>query len=226
MKIEGCSDNQVIQLQEYVELLIEWNQKINLISRKDEVNVWPRHILHSLSLLFFFKLKSNSHAIDIGTGGGLPGIPLAIVEPSIKFVLVDSIRKKCMAVTDMVDRLKLKNVIVVTERVEELSKKNIYQRSFDYILARAVAPTENLIEWSLPLLKFNDCNNVDKESDSAEKKMIETRSFVLWKGGNLEKELQVAQNKFHTKKISIHPISFGDLNNEQDADKKLIIINI
>jgi 16S rRNA (guanine527-N7)-methyltransferase len=220
------SDEKIIQLQEYVRLLIEWNQKINLISRKDEVNVWTRHILHSLSLLFLFKLKPNSRAIDVGTGGGLPGLPLVIMEPSIKFVLVDSIRKKCMAVSDMVDRLKLKNVIVVTERVEELSKKNIYQHSFDYILARAVAPTDNLIGWSLPLLRSNDSKNIGNEPDSSEKKMIEPRSLVLWKGGNLEAELQNAQNKFHPNNISVHPITFGDLNGEQDSDKKLVIINI
>jgi 16S rRNA (guanine527-N7)-methyltransferase len=219
-------DEKNIQLQEYVRLLIEWNQKINLISRKDEVNVWTRHILHSISLLFLFKLKPNSRAIDVGTGGGLPGLPLAIMEPSIKFVLVDSIRKKCMAVSDMVDKLKLKNVIVVTERVEELSKKNIYQRSFDYILARAVAPADNLIEWSLPLLKSNDNKNVGKEPDSSDKKIIEPRSLVLWKGGNLENELQDARNKFHPKNISVHPITFGDLNSEPNSDKKLVIINI
>jgi 16S rRNA (guanine527-N7)-methyltransferase len=226
MKIRGCTDDQIIQLQEYVRLLIEWNQKINLISRKDEVNVWTRHILHSLSLLFLFKLKPNSRAIDVGTGGGLPGLPLAIMEPSIEFVLVDSIKKKCMAVSDMVDRLKLKNVIVVIERVEELSKKNIYQHSFDYILARAVAPTDNLIGWSLPLLRSNDSKNTGNEPDSSEKKMIELRSLVLWKGGNLENEIQDAQNKFHPKNISIHPITFGDLNSEPDSDKKLVIINI
>jgi 16S rRNA G527 N7-methylase RsmG len=131
-----------------------------------------------------------------------------------------------MAVSDMVDKLKLKNVVVVTERIEELSKKNIYQHSFDYILARAVAPADNLIGWSLPLLKSNDSKNTRKEPDSSGKKMIELRSLVLWKGGNLENELQDAQNKFHPKNISIHPITFGDLNGEPDSDKKLVIINI
>ncbi len=101
------SDDQVDLLRRYVELLREWNAKINLISRRDEENIWWSHILHSLSILFFVTPGEGMRLLDLGTGGGLPGIPLAILRNDLHITMLDSIRKKTVAVQDMLDKLSL-----------------------------------------------------------------------------------------------------------------------
>src|SRR5512140_2094922 len=97
------TDGQIRLLEQYVSYLLEWNQKINLISRKDEEQVWQNHILHSAAPLFKVKLDPNPRIMDLGTGGGLPGIPLKILVPESEFLLVDSTRKKTVAVQDMIE---------------------------------------------------------------------------------------------------------------------------
>ncbi|MBI5475996.1 MAG: 16S rRNA (guanine(527)-N(7))-methyltransferase RsmG [Ignavibacteriales bacterium] len=220
--LSNCTTNQLSLLEKYVELLIEWNSKINLISRNDLINIWTRHILHSISPLFLFKFKINSHAIDIGTGGGLPGLPIAILEPNIKITLLDSIRKKCSVVEDIYTKLGIKNISVVNKRAEDLAQDKAYSKSFDYVLARAVAPTVKLIEWSIPLLK----NGVDFKSPLSEDKIVTPKSIVLWKGGDLTNEIEDAKNKFQPKNISIFPLQTEYFSNDINSDKKIILINL
>lgn len=119
----------------------EWNAQINVISRKDMDHFYERHVLHSLALAFYWKPKPGAKAIDIGTGGGFPGIPLAILYPEVDFLLVDSIGKKIKVVNEVVAALGLKNVKAIHERAENVPGK------FDAVLTRAVSRLNVLIPY-------------------------------------------------------------------------------
>jgi 16S rRNA (guanine527-N7)-methyltransferase len=138
------------KLRQYAALLREWNAKINLISRKDVENFEEHHLLHALSPLKVLKFTDAARVLDVGSGGGLPGIPLAIAFPKAQFFLLDSMEKKATALKDMVARLELKNVQVVHKRAENLESK------FDYILGRAVATLPEFIGWIGKNLRLGD----------------------------------------------------------------------
>jgi 16S rRNA (guanine527-N7)-methyltransferase len=131
------------QLKEYTSLLREWNEKINLVSRKDMDRFETKHLAHCLTITNFLRLMPKAQVLDVGTGGGLPGIPLAICYPQARFTLMDSIGKKVMVVEDMVKRLNLENVEIRRGRVEELPKK----RTYDFIIGRAVSALPTFFGW-------------------------------------------------------------------------------
>ena len=131
------------QLKEYTSLLREWNEKINLVSRKDMDRLETKHLAHCLTITNFLRLMPKAQVLDVGTGGGLPGIPLAICYPQARFTLMDSIGKKVMVVEDMVKRLNLENVEILRGRVEELPKK----RTYDFIIGRAVSALPTFFGW-------------------------------------------------------------------------------
>lgn len=143
---------QVESLQRYHDELLYWNAKVNLISRKDENQIWGRHILHSLSLLKYITFPKKARVLDLGTGGGLPGIPLKIARPDLRMVLCDSVRKKMTMTAMFADHTGMKNIEAVTSRVEDLGDNPHYRAAFDVIVSRAVAETMQLMEWVRPLL--------------------------------------------------------------------------
>jgi len=155
------------------ELYAEWNEKINVISRKDMENFYEHHVLHSLAIATQFDLPDGYEIIDIGTGGGFPGIPLAIFFPGARFHLVDSINKKLKVVNEVATAIGLSNVTTQHTRAEDIKDKK-----FDLVVSRAVAPLKDLWYWSNPLLK--------KKPIDQPKKLT---GLICLKGGDLSKEI-------------------------------------
>lgn len=141
------TDTQYDSLSKLGELYSEWNSKVNLISRKDMDHFYERHVLHSLSLARFVSFGSSTQVLDVGTGGGFPGIPLAILFPETNFTLVDSIGKKVRVVEDVAAQLSLTNVQAVHSRVEDL------RGNYEYIISRAVTAMPRFVGWTAKLLK-------------------------------------------------------------------------
>ena len=159
------------------EIYFEINKKINLISRKDFENFYLHHIIHSLSITKFDLIKkSNTKIIDLGTGGGFPGIPLAIYFNKNNFILVDSIKKKINAVNNIIKKINLKNTNCINDRVENLNE------NADVIISRSVSSVDNIIEWTKSSLKTNG-------------------KLIILKGGNVNKELKNIRSRFTIYKL-------------------------
>ena len=139
---------QLKQLEQLDSLYQEWNTAINVISRKDIDSLYEKHVLHSLAIAAWFDFSPGIEIIDIGTGGGFPGIPLAIFFPEVKFHLVDSIGKKLKVVNAVADAIGLQNITTFHGRAEEIKS-----RKFDFAVTRAVAPLKDLWNLSKPLLR-------------------------------------------------------------------------
>lgn len=157
------------------DLYASWNEKINVISRKDMDNFYEHHVLHSLAIAARFDLTKELKVLDLGCGGGFPGIPLAIFFPETQFHLVDSINKKLKVVTEIAAALGLKNITVQHTRAEDI--KN---RKFDTVISRAVAPLKDLWYWSKPLLQ--------KTTIQVEGSFI-PNGLICLKGGDLTQEI-------------------------------------
>ncbi|MCL6524198.1 MAG: 16S rRNA (guanine(527)-N(7))-methyltransferase RsmG [Thermoflavifilum sp.] len=141
------SDTQIQQLQALYDLYHFWNQRINVISRKDLDGLYERHVLHSLSIALFYRFTAHQYIVDIGTGGGFPGIPLAILFPETHFLLIDAIGKKIRVVQDVIHQIKLTQVEAKHMRAEQLPAHR-----FHFALSRAVAPLNQLWKWAKPTL--------------------------------------------------------------------------
>jgi 16S rRNA (guanine527-N7)-methyltransferase len=174
--------DQIAKFSALESLYQDWNLKINVVSRKDIEELYLRHVLHSLGIAKFINFKDGSNILDVGTGGGFPGIPLAIMFPECTFHLVDSIAKKIKVVDEVVEGLGLKNVKTTNSRVEEIND------TYDFIVSRAVAAMPTFVHWTK--------GKIAKEQRHAIKNGI-----VYLKGGDLEDELK------DYKTISIHNLS-------------------
>lgn len=151
----GLTDIQIKQFEALDGLYKEWNEKINVISRKDIDNLYLHHVLHSLAIAKFIQFKPGTKIIDLGTGGGFPGIPLAILFPDCQFLLTDSINKKITVVNAVIDSLELKNVVGRHTRIEDIKKEK-----FDFVVTRAVAKVDKLLPWSRKVLNTKDHSNL------------------------------------------------------------------
>lgn len=165
------SEKQIQQFQQLESLYFEWNEKINVISRKDIEELYVKHVLHSLAIAKVMKFKSGSDVLDVGTGGGFPGIPLAILFPEVNFHLVDSIQKKILVVTEVANALGLENVKAEANRVEKLKMK------YDFIVSRAVTQMPKFVGWVRNKIKQEHKNPLPN-------------GILYLKGGDLTEELQ------------------------------------
>jgi 16S rRNA (guanine527-N7)-methyltransferase len=200
---KNLNDDTLVKLSKLGDLYADWNEKINVVSRKDIENIYEKHILHSLAIAKFADFGAGTDVLDIGTGGGFPGIPLAIMFPEVNFHLVDSIGKKIKVVQGVAAELGLTNVVAEQSRVEDLDKK------YDFIVSRAVAAIDMLHGWTSK--KFNE-----------EPTCEIANGYILLKGGDLTEELTKFKNVvtevalsqyfdeefFETKKIVYMPAVF------------------
>lgn len=145
----SLSAAQLAQFDAMVPLYREWNERINVISRKDIENLEERHILHSLAIAKIVTFKAGAKVLDLGTGGGFPGIPLAILFPDTHFHLVDGTQKKIKVVAAVAEALGLKNVEAEAIRAEDIKK-----RRYDFVVSRAVARLEKLMPWARPRIEL------------------------------------------------------------------------
>lgn len=183
---------QIQQFAALEDLYKDWNSKINVISRKDIDSLYEKHVLHSLSIAAIFEFEPGTKIIDIGTGGGFPGIPLAIFFPEVKFHLIDSIAKKLKAVNAIAQNISLKNVTTQHCRAEDI--KN---HKFDYVVSRAVAPLKDLWKWSKPLLKANP---ISQSPNSSIPKF--PPGLICLKGGDLAAEIQESGTRLRVMEIA------------------------
>ena len=164
------NDFQIGQLSKLKGIYQYWNSKINVISRKDIENIYVRHILHSLVIVKFIKFRKGTTILDLGTGGGFPGIPLSIIFPDSNFILVDSIKKKLIVVEEVIKELELKNVKHKWSRAENLNY------SYDFLVTRAVAKMPLLVKWSKGKFNKTSSNQIPN-------------GIIALKGGDIKDEL-------------------------------------
>ena len=167
---------QIGQFRKLEPLYREWNAKINVISRKDIDHLAERHVLHSLGIAKIIQFRSGTRVLDVGTGGGFPGIPLAIYFPEVQFHLIDSIGKKIKVVKAITEQLGLENVTSEQARAEDISGK------FDFIVSRAVTSLPEFSKWVSPLISYKSLNAL-------------ANGILYLKGGDLSEELKPFKNK-------------------------------
>ncbi len=198
----------VERLAYFADLVVDKNESVNLISRRDADKIIENHIFISSYISKYIPEKCTNF-LDIGTGGGFPGIPLAIVRPELKGVLVDSTTKKIDAVKEFIDKLKLGNVKAENMRVESDEFKEKYANTFDLVVSRATVPLIILFRYAIPLIK-------DKAY------------LAAIKGGNLDEEFQKAEMKYksYIRKSTVFDLSYKPSNIRNQKGKKLVLLEL
>lgn len=171
----NLTPQQISQFTSLYDLYLDWNSKINVISRKDIENLYEHHVLHSMAIAQIINFKPGTTVLDVGTGGGFPGIPLAILFPEVKFTLIDSIGKKIKVANEVATAIGLKNIVLKHERAQE------EKALFDFVVSRAVMPLEELVK----LIR----KNITKKSINAL-----PNGLICLKGGELQHEILPFKN--------------------------------
>ncbi|WP_236974712.1 16S rRNA (guanine(527)-N(7))-methyltransferase RsmG [Membranihabitans maritimus] len=201
--LKRFSDDQMEKIKRLEVLYKEWNNKINVISRKDIDQIYLHHVIHSLSISEFTTFSKGTKILDLGTGGGFPGIPLAIRFPDSYFHLIDGTKKKIKVVNEIANELGLDNVLATQVRAEELKGK------YDFVVSRAVASLQKLVNWSGPLISREGVNPIPN-------------GLLALKGGDLKQEIaELAQGTY----CEVTPIT-KYFNEEYFSEKKLIYVQL
>ena len=199
--LKDLSDVQIHQFESLYELYTDWNAKINVISRKDIENLYLHHVLHSLAIAQVISFKPDTKILDVGTGGGFPGIPLAILFPESEFTLIDSIGKKIKVGQEVANAIGLKNINLKHLRVQEEKNK------FDFVVSRAVMPLDDLVK----LVR----KNIVKEQKNAL-----PNGLICLKGGELQHEILPYKNIASSYEISDY------FNEDYFKTKKVVYVPI
>ncbi len=199
---------QLERLAAFAELVVDKNEAVNLISRKDVDSVIENHVFIS-SFINKYIPERCMKFLDIGTGGGFPGIPVAIMRPEMRGVLVDSIKKKMDAVSDFIDKLKLNNVKAECARVEDGEFIGKYENTFDLVVSRATVPLIVLLRYAFPLIK-------------------EKAVLLAIKGGDLTDEISKAQMKYasYIKKSTVYELHYKPTNIKNEKGKKVVMLEL
>jgi len=223
------TDEQLEKIESYAKLLLRWNKDINLISRRDEGNIWLSHLLHSVSILFKVKIPPAASILDLGTGGGLPGIPLKILLPEISITLLDSTQKKIKVVQEILEALSLENTAALWGRAEEIGKLPNHQKHYDIIVARAVGPLKDLVRWSWPLLKEGLGSVGESEHHIqphvGERISVEPPALIALKGGDLGQEIKAVRGGKRVRSIGVIDLILKGSTQFEQNDKKIVLVN-
>ena len=193
----NLSETQIEQFKKLEPLYKDWNAQINVISRKDIDELYIKHVLHSLGIAKVIEFKDKTKILDVGTGGGFPGIPLAILFPNVQFTLVDSIGKKIKVVNEVADRLGLENVKAFHKRAEEV------EGQFDFVVTRAVTNIKKFIPWVKGKLLPETENDLKT-------------GILFLKGGDLTTEIKESKKQVH-----LYPLS--DYFKEEFFETKMVV---
>ncbi|MGB9702071.1 MAG: 16S rRNA (guanine(527)-N(7))-methyltransferase RsmG [Candidatus Kapaibacteriota bacterium] len=186
--------------------IIYWNEKVNMISRKDIEHLLSRHILHSLSIMKYINFPQKARLVDVGTGGGFPGIPLKIANPDIYITLVDSISKKLKIANMLAQHTGLRNIEAKAQRIEEINSDKNYQYKFDFVVSRATASASKIYLWTQNMMK-------------------NTGKIILWKGGDLTDEINELLKQNSNLKVEVIDIDLFGFDYFKKEDKKFLIIS-
>ena len=185
----------------YLERLLEWNKRVNLVSKADEGRIAERHFLESLALLRLVEFPYEARVLDLGSGAGFPGLPIKILRPDIRMTLLDSKRKRILFLREVVEVLGLEGVAVVCARAEEINRQQGYEGEFEIVLARAVAKLERLVGWGLPFLK-------------------EGGRLVAVKGGDLDREIK----RLKDYRVWVELVDYPPLFRSWAGDRRVVVI--
>jgi 16S rRNA (guanine527-N7)-methyltransferase len=210
------SEDQASLFEKYRSLLVTANKQLNLISRKDEDNFYPNHALNSVSFLFRKELIPDASMVDLGTGGGLPGIPVHIIYRDTRVTFIDSITKKTSALIEILQELGLRTARVVNGRGEELSKKGDFQAHFDYVISRAAGKLDDVAKWSRGFLK---------DSGTASGETIPSGTLIVLKGGAFEEELKHTRSIKSVASADVIDVTFHGMDEIYNKEKKLVLIS-
>jgi len=221
------TEEQLVLLETLAVRLLDWNKKINLISRRDEENFWSSHLLHCLALLFKVELPRGSNILDLGTGGGLPGLPVKIARPDLTVTLLDSTQKKINVVRDLISTIGLDGVTAVWGRAEDVGETKEHNHQYDIVLARAVASLRDLVRWSEPFLKKDrTTESMIPPVGEGHRKQFEGPTLITLKGGDLEGEIGQIQKLPHVKNITVLDLTLRGSAQLEGGDKKIVMVEI
>lgn len=195
------TENQTELFYEYMNLLVEWNNNINLTSITEPNEVILKHFIDSLTI---YKYIKNASVIDVGTGAGFPGIPLKIIDKDENITLLDSLNKRINFLNEVIDNLRLENIKAIHGRVEEVARDKTYRESFDIAVSRAVAPLNVLLEYMVPLVKVGG-------------------KCICMKGSNVEEEIRISKNALKRLNAEIESVENFELPGT-DMKRNIIVV--
>lgn len=197
----SIDENKASLFYEYMNLILEWNEKINLTAITEPEDVIVKHFIDSLTIAN--DIENSSRIIDVGTGAGFPGIPLKIYNESLKITLLDSLNKRTVFLKEVVEKLNLKNVEIIHGRAEDYAQDEEYREKYDYAVSRAVAPLNILLEYLVPYTKING-------------------NVIAMKGSSAEEEINNSQNAL--KKLDSSIKNIQKINLPKDSGERYIIV--
>ena len=199
------TETQKQQFASLYDLYTDWNAKINVISRKDIENLYEHHVLHSLGIAKVTRFVPGTHIMDLGTGGGFPGIPLKIAFPELKITLLDSLNKRVGFLNEVIEALELKDIEAVHGRAEDFARDKEHRAAYDICVSRAVANLSTLSEYCLPFVKMGGCF-VSYKSGECESEVADAKSAIYLLGGKLNRIEQFGYSDNHRSFVIIDKV--------------------